>query len=95
MSDSQIMVHRLLEAMGQLGRAYDLDGNFLQAPQALMPSSHALNSRTDVQVGAASVLLELYRVVCQSAQGREALRDLGFEPFFEQVERPEGSGFEN
>lgn len=89
------MLEKLLVAMAGLGRSYDLDGNFLAAPQALMPSSHVLNRRTPEQMAAACVLLELYRVVCQSAQGRQALRNLGFEPFFEQVQTPKGAGHED
>jgi hypothetical protein len=59
--------------------------------RVLFPASLHLGGKDQFACGAAAVLLELYRLICQSPEGRKALADLGFQPFFEQVEGPGGS----
>lgn len=58
------------------------------APRGLTVLNLRLNKHTEFSQGVLSMALELHRELCQLSEGREALRDLGFQPIFEQVERP-------
>lgn len=82
--DTILFVDGAAKALG-LGRP-------LKDIRVLFPASLHLGGKDQFACGAAAVLLELYRLICQSPEGRKALADLGFQPFFEQVEGPSGPG---
>ena len=65
-------------------------GASLFYPDSLLPAEIALNERSDFNRGMLAVVLHVYKLVCQSAQGRQALVDLDFKPLFEYVESPTG-----
>lgn len=55
------------------------------AMSALCPELQMLTA-TPVQQGALTAALAMRRVLCLTAEGRQALRDLGFEPILDDVQ---------
>ena len=68
------------------------NGAIAKNPRILFPASQELSGASEFHRGMCAILIELHYELSQSAEGRKALADLGFEPLFEQVERPSGSG---
>lgn len=80
-------LQRLINDINKLSEAYDLP-RVCECPEAMLPWAMEINGLSDVQKGAAGVILAIYMGVSQSTDGRQALADLGFKPFFEQVKSP-------
>jgi len=71
-----------------LCRLYGLP-DVLQAPEGLLPGALLVpNQHSDHAQGVAAAVLEVYRILCELPEGRKAIADLGFQPFFQQVEGP-------
>lgn len=64
-----------------------LHGAHLQHPSSLRALSIERNARKgDFSRGVLAAVAEVYLVACQSPEGRQAVRDLGFQPILEKVE---------
>lgn len=64
-----------------------LHGATLTQRGTLLPMSieaHAV--RGDLSRGVLATVAEVYSLACKSPEGRQAARDLGFEPLLERVE---------
>lgn len=54
-------------------------------PEHLLPMKVGLNGNSEYARGVLSMVLEVYYLASQTTEGRQAILDLGFEPFFEKV----------
>ena len=53
-----------------------------RTPEGLLPASLSANDRGLFQAGIGAAVLEVYRTLCSSPEGRKAIADLGFQPLF-------------
>lgn len=78
--DSEAMV---VAAVALAGRLFGLAGSSVAFPHGAADVSREEGS---ARAGLLAAAMELRDLLAQSPQGRQALRDLGFEPVFHDVE---------
>lgn len=62
-------------------------GSTLACPASLRPMHIDLHAKHgDYSRGVLATVVEVYSLVGQTPEGRQAIRDLGFQPLFERVE---------
>lgn len=64
----------------------EMHGATLTIPHTLLPMVIESNAKSDFSRGVLATVAEVYWLACQSAEGRQALIDLGFEPVAQHVE---------
>lgn len=81
--------HDLLQLLQQIAMR---SGGNLKTIRSMLPLNVALNAKTDFDKGVLACVAHVFDLVCQSPQGRQAVLDLGFQPFFQDIERPRHGG---
>lgn len=66
-------------------------GATLQSRESLMPLALECNAKTPFDRGVLACVVHVYALACQVPECRQAISDLGFEPFLQDIEGP-GSG---
>lgn len=77
------MIHDLLQHMQAVATMH---GATLTHPQTLRPMSIEGKAKSDFSRGVLATVAEVHFLASQSAEGRQALIDLGFEPVAQSVE---------
>ena len=77
------MQRLVVVSANQCARLFDLAGCSVSLP---LQAADVVPYGDTMRAGALLAALELRQLLAQFAQGRQALRDLGFEPVFEHVE---------
>lgn len=67
-------------------------GAALQSAETLLPLSIERNAKTPFDRGVLACVVHVYALACNVPECRKAILDLGFEPFFQDVEGPGGAG---
>lgn len=62
------------------------------SPRLLLPVGVRLNRKSEFEQGVLAMALEVYYLASQTTEGRQAILDLGLEPFFENVKSPASGG---
>lgn len=78
-----------LNALQQTARSYGAD---LKKPQSLLPINMDLNAKTEFARGVLACAAYVYASLSDSTQGRQAIRNLGFEPLLQNIEGPGCTG---
>lgn len=79
---------QLIELLSDIAKS---QGTALE-PSCLMPVTVRLNCKSEFSLGVMAAVIEVYRLAAQTTEGRQAILDLGLQPFFEYVEGPAGGG---
>ena len=75
-----------------LERITHVCGCTLRRPESLFPANLEHNKVNEFSRGMAAAVLEIHFLISKTAEGRQAILDLGFKPLFEDIERPTGGG---
>jgi hypothetical protein len=70
-------------------------GGALKAPQTLFPLSAQKNAGSEFSRGVLACVFHVFHALSQTAQGRHAILDLGYQPLFEDVKSPRGGGLDD
>lgn len=68
------------------------NGATLTSPESLLPLNVELNTDSEFSRGVLSCVMHIYHALSQTAQGRQTILDLGYQPFFEDVKSPRSGG---
>lgn len=77
------MIHKILEHMQAIAMMHNAT---LTRPDTLRPMMIEGRAKGDFSRGVLATVAEVHWLACQSAEGRQALIDLGFEPVAQHVE---------
>jgi len=75
----QVLIEHL-EAMARI------HGATLKHLSTLRPMSVERYSKNDFSKGVLATIVEVYALACNIPEGRQAVRDLGLEPFLQDIE---------
>ena len=82
-------MNKLVEWLGQIAKAHGIP---MSSHALLLPCELQINTRDEYHRGVLSCVAQLYVLVSQTPEGRQARLALGFEPFFENGKGPGHGG---
>ena len=70
-------------------------GATLKTPESLLPLNVDRYAKSDFSRGVLTCVLHVLFALSQTAQGRQAILDLGYQPLFEDVKSPRAGGLDD
>ena len=90
LNPKRTLIERVLIILNLI--AQNNNGGGLGNLRGLLPLNVNLNSNNEFEKGALAAVLHIYFEISQSDEGRQAIKNLGFEPLFENIESPRSGG---